>query len=147
MRDLTISCIICLLSICFLPSSHPSMGALELTVDNVREKSGRIWVGIYRSPQDFLDREKARLIETTIDRTGRISLEVEDLEFGREYALAIFHDVNDNGELDRNFFGLPAEPWAFSGEPKTRLRLPYFQEVKFRFGLNTSKQTLRLRKW
>jgi len=66
---------------------------------------------------------------------------------GKEYALGLFHDVNDNGEFDLNWLGLPSEPWAFSGTPKTRLRLPYFNEVSFRVDGMTPGKMVRLRKW
>ncbi|MEM9835853.1 MAG: DUF2141 domain-containing protein [Bacteroidota bacterium] len=125
----------------------PSTGLLELTVVNVKGDQGRIWVGIYESEADFLDREKARLIEMKVDKAGKMVIPIQELQFGEDYALAIFHDVNDNGELDTNFLGLPKEPWAFSGEPKTRLRLPQFKEVNFTFDQRSAKQVVRLRKW
>ncbi len=123
------------------------MGDLNLTVTNIQENSGRIWVGIYRSEEDFLDREKARLVEAKVDSSGSLTIPISALDYGTEYALAIFHDEDDDGELNRNFFGLPAEPWAFSGEPKTRLRLPRFAEVKFCFKEGREAQSVRLRLW
>lgn len=128
-------------------ANPPKAGELKLTVENIKKESGRIWVGIYASEADFLDREKARLVDAEIMSTGELVINVEDLMYGQEYALAVFHDENDNGELDRNFFGLPAEPWAFSGEPKTRLRLPRFEEVKFTFTMGEEQRKMKLRKW
>ncbi len=32
------------------------------------------------------------------------------------YAVAVFHDLNGNGRLDRNFIGLPSEPYGFSND-------------------------------
>ncbi|MEL6357877.1 MAG: DUF2141 domain-containing protein [Bacteroidota bacterium] len=130
-----------------LYSAPPLTGSLSLTVDNIKYGKGRVWVGIYASADEFLDREKARLIEVQIDQAGEVTIPVDSLIFGEDYALAIFHDLNDNGEVDRNFLGLPSEPWAFSGEPKTRLRLPRFDEVKFTFDHETSEHVVRLRKW
>ena len=123
------------------------MGDLNLTVTNIQETGGRIWVGVYRSESDFLDRDKARLIEAKVDSSGSLLIPITALDYGSEYALAIFHDEDDDGELNRNFFGLPAEPWAFSGEPKTRLRLPRFGEVKFCFKEGGEDQVVRLRLW
>jgi len=128
-------------------TAPPLTGSLTLTVDNIKYGKGRIWVGIYASPDEFLDREKARLIEVAVNKSGQVTIPLDSLIFGEDYALAIFHDLNDNGEVDRNFLGLPSEPWAFSGEPKTRLRLPRFDEVKFTFDRESSEHIVRLRKW
>lgn len=126
---------------------EPVKGSLFLAVDNVRLPEGTIWVGIYESEDDFLDREKARLVAVKVTSTGQAMIQIPDLVYGKSYALALFHDENDNGELDTNFLGLPAEPWAFSGTLKSSFRLPRFDEVRFTFERESSSQVLRLRKW
>jgi uncharacterized protein (DUF2141 family) len=126
---------------------EPMKGSLYFSVDNVREAEGTIWVGIYESADDFLDREKARLVAVKVTSMGQAIIEVPNMVFGKRYALAIFHDKNDNGEFDTNFFGLPSEPWAFSGRLKSRLRLPKFDEVSFTFRHQAPIQMLRLRTW
>lgn len=122
-------------------------GTLQLKVENIRQKAGTIWVGLYKSSEDFLDRDQATLLAAQVDRTGSIYITLPDLQQGKDYAIALFHDLNDNGELDTNWLGLPSEPWAFSGEPRTRLRLPRFEEVKFRYDRRMNRQQLSLRKW
>jgi uncharacterized protein (DUF2141 family) len=131
----------------FFTSAMPSQGELNLEIANVKKEKGRIWVGIYESDEEFLDRDQARLVEMAVDHAGNVTIPINALAYGKEYALAIFHDENDNGEMDRNWLGLPTEPWAFSGEPKTRLRLPVFDEVKFTFNQEMCTQVVRLRKW
>jgi uncharacterized protein (DUF2141 family) len=126
---------------------EPMKGNLYFSVDNVREAEGTIWVGVYESADDFLDREKARLVAVKVTDTGRAMIEIPDMVFGKKYALGIFHDKNDNGEFDTNFFGLPSEPWAFSGTLKSRFRLPKFEEVSFTFRHQAPLKVLRLRTW
>lgn len=126
---------------------EPAKGSLYLSVDNVKLPAGTIWVGIYESEDDFLDRDKARLVAAKVSTTGLAIIEIPDLVYGKTYALGIFHDENDNGEFDTNFLGLPAEPWAFSGTLKSRFRLPHFDEVSFTFERGGAQQVLRLRKW
>lgn len=128
-------------------TENATEGILVLRVENVRLATGKIWVGIYTSEADFMDREKARLEYVEVDATGTITLPIDALEPGKRYALAVFHDVNDNGELDLNWLGLPAEPWAFSGPVKTRFRLPRFEEVSFIFRAGSGERLLRLRRW
>ena len=102
-------------------------------------------MGIYEGEHDFLNRDLARLVYAEVDQTEQITIELPDMTVGKKYALAVFHDINDNGELDRNWMGLPSEPWAFSGEPKTRFRLPTFNEVSFMVEADRLFSNIRLR--
>lgn len=129
------------------PPAASNSVTLRVYVDNIQEAVGTLWVGVYESEEDFLDREKARLVYARVTMKGQLYLEIPDMQQGKEYALGLFHDKNDNGEFDLNWLGLPAEPWAFSGQPKTRLRLPYFREVSFRFLGEHPEQVVSLRKW
>ena len=54
------------------------------------------------------------------------------LPFGK-YAITIFHDVNDNEELDTNFIGIPKEPYGFSNNPKSSFGPPGFDDAVFEF--------------
>ena len=49
----------------------------------------------------------------------------EDLAPGR-YAVAVYHDINGNGQLDKIPPGLPTEPYGFSNDIG-RLRPPRFE--------------------
>lgn len=126
---------------------EPTKQTLIVAVDNVRNAQGTIWVGIYESSEDFLDREKARLVAVKVNMEGRTIVQLPDMVLGKQYALGLFHDVNDNGEFDTNWLGLPAEPWAFSGRLRSKLRLPRFEEVSFRLGQESFNPVLRLRRW
>ncbi len=46
------------------------------------------------------------------------------------YAVAAFHDANDNGKLD-TMIGIPKEGFAFSRNPKVQVRAPHFIEASF----------------
>ncbi len=134
-----------------LPASNPPpdtvMGTLRFSVENIKFAGGTIWVGVYTSEDDFLDREKARLVAVKISAKGDCYIEIPDMIVGQEYALGLFHDKNDNGDFDTNFLGLPSEPWAFSGTLKSRFRLPRFKEVSFYFQEDAPDPMLRLRTW
>ena len=51
------------------------------------------------------------------------------------YAVSVVHDQNNNAELDKNFLGLPKEPYGFSNNPNS-LGKPSFEEVKFKMDAN-----------
>lgn len=48
-----------------------------------------------------------------------------------DYSLAIYHDVNENGRLDRNLVGWPKEPYGFSNDLRIRFGPPKWTKAKF----------------
>jgi len=62
------------------------------------------------------------------------------------YAIMIIHDRNSNGKMDRNWLGLPAEPYALSGHPKFRFGPPTFEDTKFVFNKKNQRMKFRFNK-
>jgi uncharacterized protein (DUF2141 family) len=56
------------------------------------------------------------------------------------YAVSAAHDVNGNGKTDRNFVGLPTEPWAVSNNVRPTLRAPRFSEAALDLAADETKQ-------
>ena len=46
---------------------------------------------------------------------GTVELRIRNVKPG-SYAIAVFHDRNGDGKLDRSFIGLPSEPYGFSND-------------------------------
>lgn len=48
-----------------------------------------------------------------------------------EWAVAITQDLNNNNKVDKNFIGIPTEPYAFSNNVRPTVAAPGFDECKF----------------
>lgn len=48
-----------------------------------------------------------------------------------EWAVAITQDLNNNNKIDKNFLGIPTEPYAFSNNIRPTIAAPKFDECKF----------------
>jgi uncharacterized protein (DUF2141 family) len=46
-------------------------------------------------------------------------------------AIAFIHDENGNGELDKNFFGIPQEGYGFSNDARGKMGPPAFDKAAF----------------
>ena len=57
-------------------------------------------------------------------------MEFDDLPEG-EYAISIFHDENNNNELDTNFLGIPKEGLGASNDARGHFGPPKYKDVKF----------------
>lgn len=133
---------------CVFASWYPAdtQGRLRLEISNIQTAGGTIWVGVYDDEKHYFDQQKALIKAVPVSATGRVELEIGALRYGT-YAIALFHDVNNNGTLDRNALGVPTEPYAFSQLPRSRWRLPRFDEVQFRFLHNDQVLHTELKRW
>lgn len=50
------------------------------------------------------------------------------------YAIAVFHDENGNGKMDKRLFGIPKEPYGLSNNFRPRFSGPKFSDCQFSVG-------------
>ena len=55
------------------------------------------------------------------------------------YAIAVVHDENGNGKLDKNFVGVPSEGYGVSNNKTYALSAPKWDESTFKLGATESK--------
>ena len=87
--------------------------ALTVTVTNIPGAKGNLLIGIYDSEASFTDEPLPISPKIPVTSTDDVNTTIEGLKPGT-YAIAVIQDLNGNGELDRNFLGIPKEPLAFS---------------------------------
>jgi len=139
--------IIILLCAFFLSSfSQMPVGVIEVKINNINEHYGTLWLGVYRSEASFLNKEEAILYSVQNLSDNEESVIINNLDYG-DYAIALFHDLNNNGVMDFDWMGIPAEPYAFSKPLRSKWRVPAFKEVKI--SLHESQKTVstRLMTW
>lgn len=104
--------------------------AAELTVrvEGVSDAVGELMLALYDDEKQF--RRQAVRLARAPARPGVVTVRFPDLPPG-DYALVLFHDRNGNGELDRNRFGLPAEPWGASVGARVMFGPPGWSDARF----------------
>jgi uncharacterized protein (DUF2141 family) len=99
---------------------------LEIQFSGVKSDLGNIMVAVYAGEDGFLDESKAiRKIVIPADDHSKLKQFKLPLKTGR-YAIAVFHDTNGNGKLDRNWFSYPTEPFGFSNGASASFGPPSF---------------------
>ncbi len=66
---------------------------------------------------------------------------VDDLPPGT-YAVRLYHDEDDDGELDTNMFGVPQEPFGFSNNARGNMGPPDFEDAAFTLGSDSLSMTI-----
>lgn len=125
---------------------QPGGADLKITFEGLLQKHGTIRLALYRSENEFMDECKAALINIPVDETPAQMFWLRNLPPGN-YALAFFHDENDNFKLDKNILGIPTEPYGFSKMPSSKWRVPEFNEVAIEINSGNNEVVVQLKKW
>jgi uncharacterized protein (DUF2141 family) len=107
---------------------------IDVVIDGLRSTKGDIVVEIY--PDD----EKLFLAPKSQTNSIHVKLESNPqsvcLPAPRPggYAVAVFHDENNDRAFNRNILGIPIEGFGLSNNPPVHLGQPSFQAVRFEAG-------------
>nr|WKN35248.1 DUF2141 domain-containing protein [Tunicatimonas sp. TK19036] len=61
------------------------------------------------------------------------------------FAVSVFHDENDDGELNTNFLGIPQEGYGASGNVLPKMSAPSFEDNSFTVSDNDIALEIKLR--
>jgi uncharacterized protein (DUF2141 family) len=112
-------------------------------INNIEDKKGKIYLGVYSSSEDYMDTEKAIVKKiVSVEKQQSVTIDLGDLPTGK-YAVVVFLDTNNNGVLDTNVFGIPKEKYGFSGTIKPMFRAPNFDEAAV--SISETKKTITVR--
>lgn len=129
-----------------LDCSGSTDNKLSVAVTGVKSSSGQVTVSLYRDdPKKFLSKGGAYGIVRAPARAGTTKVCVSIPGPGR-YALAVYHDVDGDGKLDRSVIGLPSEPFALSNNPPPKMAMPKLGPSLFSAGAGETSVTVRLEK-
>ena len=118
---------------------------VRVTVNDVRESIGLMVADLYRNdPDGFLKRE-GRVQQV------RFAAKAPQTQFcfhapsPGQYAIALYHDENANRTLDKMMFGLPAEPFGISNDPRLAFGPPAIEDTLFNVAEEGTFVDIRLR--
>lgn len=111
-------------------STAAGADTLKLKVQTKRE-IGSVRAAVFSSEDAFANGDFVTAAAGKVS-AGNARIEFNDLKPGT-YGIAIFQDLNNNEELDRNLFGAPNEPYGFSRNPIVKFSAPTFDAFKFEY--------------
>lgn len=108
---------------------------LQVTIAGIENDDGKITVEIHakRDGVDFPDEGGRLAMQSLPAAKGSLEFVFTGLAAGT-YAVAAYHDENDNGELDFNFLGIPKEGYAFSRDARGFASPPSFEAAAIELG-------------
>ncbi len=121
----------------WLPSNgfaQTECASVNVKIQNISNNTGVIACAIFESEEGFPKKFLKFATKVMITQiTGKdASFEFSDILPGN-YAIAVIHDENYNGELDTNWLGIPKEGYGFSSGAEVTLSAPSFSDAVFSY--------------
>lgn len=103
---------------------------LIINIENINHIKGSIEIGLFNTGERFLEKNQAFKSYSVKVTDNSETLVINGLPKGK-YAISLYHDKNSDGICNRNFFGIPKEPYAFSNNVRPKFSAPTFEDCKF----------------
>ena len=124
-----------------VPAAATAKADLSLTFKGLKSQKGALMIAIFDSEAAYMtggQPVRALKLDVTSDT---VSVVIPGLAPGR-YGIKLFHDLNGDGKLAMNMFGIPTEPVAFSNNAKINMRAPNWAEAGFDLPATGAAQTI-----
>ena len=115
--------------------------SLDIKIFNIKKNTGKVVVEIYNNKTSWLKTPYQKMILSCNQDVQTASFKVP---YGK-YAITIYQDLNDNGEADMNFLGIPKELVGFGNNYKP-FGEPKFESCLIEFKATSKPEEIRLYK-
>ncbi len=116
--------------------------SLTLSFNGIDTPTGAIMAGIYDSESAFAGGEPVQGVRIEISGTDATTT-VTGLKPGR-YAIKAYHDVNGDGRMNTNPFGMPTEPYAASNNALSNMGPPSWNDAVFEVTAGENAQSITI---
>ena len=119
-------------------------GDLIVKVVNLAVSNGHMEAALYNEPAQFPRGKRFRGLRVTV-KGQAVQFVFKGLTVGKHYAVAVFHDENDNKKFDQAFLGFPLEGFGFSRDASVMTGAPIFKDSVFQMKGNKMEITVKLK--
>lgn len=120
-------------------SSDAPTGTLTVHVDGLDSNEGTVRAEL--TTAENYDRDGYVRAATLSIQSEKARWTVEDVPHST-YAVRLYHDEDDDGELDTNMFGVPQEAFGFSNDARGSMGPPDFEEAAFTLESDSLSMTI-----
>ncbi len=121
-------------------SAEETAAKLTLTVTNIAEHKGALMIAVFDAAGYDKD---AQVAAGMVPVSGDTATTTFDLPPGK-YGIKLFHDVDGDGKMGMNPFGMPIEPFAFSNSAPAQFGPAKWDAAKFDVAAPATSHTIKL---
>jgi uncharacterized protein (DUF2141 family) len=127
------------------PAAHAQQatGDLTLTFPALATHQGQVMIVVYDSPDAWKGGKPVRATMASAADAAP-SAKITGLAPGT-YAAKVFQDVDGDGKMGLNPFGLPTEPYGFSNGAQPNMGPPSFEAAAFEVQAGANAQSIQLK--
>lgn len=111
-------------------------GTIHLSIKNIEKTGGELVIGVFDNEVSFKSKTNPTRVSRVIVTGDSAAHTFIDLHF-TDYAVAVYHDENKDGELNTKSMKIPTEGVGASGRI-TKLRAPKFEDTSFSLTKDTT---------
>ncbi len=123
-------------------AANPSAAKLEVTFTGIEAPTGAIMVALFDSETSYNSGKPVRATMVPVNKANAATL-INGLPAGR-YAIKSFHDINGDGKMGTNPFGMPTEPFAFSNNAVPSMGPAKWADAAFDVSEASAKQSITI---
>lgn len=117
---------------------------IVVEIGNLPSNEGNLRIAVFNKAEGFRDEKYAIQKKPFKIVPNERTYSFENLVPGK-YAIAVYHDRNNNGKLDTNFMGIPTEAYGFSNDVMGWFGPPEFEAASFDTKPGTNLIKIKLR--
>jgi uncharacterized protein (DUF2141 family) len=126
------------------PLQQAANGSLTVRFQGIETPSGQIMLAMFdNAAAHDAGGAPVRVAAVPVEGTSAV-VQFEGLAPG-DYGIKVFHDLDGDGTMDRNPFGMPLEPFAFSNDARAEAGPAMWAATRFPVsaGANTITITIK----
>lgn len=124
------------------PVMAQEAGPVTVTFSGITRPTGALMVGVYDSEAAFAGGKPVEGFRVEV-AGPEASQVITGLKPG-SYAIKVFHDVDGDGRMNTNGFGIPTEPYAASNNAPSRMGPPSWADARFEVTAEGAVQTITI---
>ena len=101
---------------------------LTVAVSGFSSDTGKAYIGLFRKGDKFPEMSGQFIGKIIPIENKKAEISFNNLS-ENTYAIAVFHDKNKNGTLDKNMLGIPTENYGFSNNARETFSAPSFESA------------------
>ncbi|MEJ2594714.1 MAG: DUF2141 domain-containing protein [bacterium] len=103
---------------------------LEVEVHQIAPGEGTLKIGVFNNPEDFKTRIRPAYTCMVPAEDTLVTCKIKNMITGT-YAIAVYHDENNDDKLNKRKLGIPDEGVGFSGTGPKTFKPPDFLKASF----------------